>query len=66
MGPLVLIDELELALHPSAADTVTLLFKGNGRRKGLTILITTHSASLIRSQKDVILLEDRRQWANQK
>lgn len=57
-GSLVLIDELELALHPSAQIRLLSCLKEMVQEKGLTILITTHSASLIRSQKDVILLED--------
>lgn len=57
-GSLVLIDELELALHPSAQIRLLSCLKEMANEKGLTILITTHSASLIRSQKDVILLED--------
>ena len=56
-GSLVLIDELELALHPSAQIRLLTCLKQMAAEKGLTILITTHSASLIRSQKDVILLE---------
>lgn len=58
-GSLILIDELELALHPSAQINLLSCLKELAIEKGLTILITTHSASLIRSQKDVILLEDR-------
>lgn len=57
-GSLVLIDELELALHPSAQIKLLSCLKQMAEDKGLTILITTHSASLIRSQKDVILLEE--------
>lgn len=57
-GSLVLIDELELALHPSAQIRLLSCLKEMADEKGLTILITTHSASLIRSQKDVILLEE--------
>ncbi len=57
-GSLVLIDELELALHPSAQVRLLTCLKEMARKKGLTILITTHSASIIRSEKSVILLED--------
>ena len=56
---LVLIDELELALHPSAQIRLLSCLKEMAKEKCLTILITTHSASIIRSQKDVILLEER-------
>lgn len=56
-GSLVLIDELELALHPSAQIKLLYCLKEMAEEKGLTILISTHSASLIRSQKEVILLE---------
>lgn len=57
-GSLVLIDELELALHPSAQVRLLTCLEEMAREKGLTVLITTHSASIIRSQKSVILLED--------
>ena len=57
-GSLILIDELELALHPSAQVRLLTCLKNMAREKGLTILITTHSASIIRSEKKVILLED--------
>lgn len=46
----------KLSNKPVLTDNVCL--KEMADEKGLTILITTHSASLIRSQKDVILLEE--------
>lgn len=56
-GSLVLIDELELALHPSAQIRLFATLQELASEKGLTILVSTHSASLIRSRKSVILLE---------
>lgn len=56
-GSLVLIDELEMAIHPSAQIRLIDCLKEIAREKGLTIIISTHSASIIRSQKDVIFLE---------
>lgn len=56
-GSLILIDELELALHPSAQIRLISCLQELARDKGLTILISTHSSSIIRSQKSVIFLE---------
>lgn len=56
-GSLVLIDELEMAIHPSAQIRLIDCLKDIASEKGLTIIISTHSASIIRSQKDVIFLE---------
>lgn len=54
---LVLIDELEMALHPAAQIRLIQLLKEFANEKHLTIIISTHSSSIIKSQKDVILLE---------
>ena len=56
-GALILIDELELALHPSAQIRLISALRNLAREKGLTILISTHSASIIKSQSSVIFLE---------
>lgn len=56
-GSLVLIDELEMAIHPSAQIRLIDCLNDIAREKGLTIIISTHSASIIRAQKDVIFLE---------
>lgn len=54
---LVLIDELEMALHPSAQIRLMQYLDELSRQNSLTVLISTHSASIIKAQKDVILLE---------
>ena len=54
---LVLIDELELALHPAAQIRLIEYLKDLSEKNNLTVLISTHSASIIKMQKDVILLE---------
>ncbi len=56
-GALILIDELELALHPAAQIRLIQTLKEIAAEKGLTILISTHSASIIKAQKYVIFLE---------
>ena len=56
-GAMVLIDELELALHPAAQIRLISALKELATEKGLTILISTHSSSIIKSQKSVIYLE---------
>jgi len=55
-GSLILIDELELAIHPSSQIRLIQCLKSLARERGLTILISTHSASIIKSQKSVIFL----------
>lgn len=56
-GSLLLIDELELAIHPSSQIRLIQCLKNLSEERGLTILISTHSASIIKSQKNVIFLE---------
>lgn len=56
-GSMILIDELELALHPSAQIRLISCLKDLAREKGLTILISTHSSSIIKAEKQVIFLE---------
>lgn len=55
-GSLILIDELELAIHPSSQIRLINCLKELSRERGLTILISTHSASIIKSQRSVIFL----------
>ena len=57
-GSILLIDELELALHPSAQIRLITILGKIAKEKRLTIIISTHSSSIIKSQKNVILLED--------
>jgi len=45
---LVLIDELELALHPRAQLALYDLLKSIARQKNLTIIVSTHSVSLLK------------------
>lgn len=54
---LVLIDELEMALHPAAQIRLMQYLDEMARQKHLTVLISTHSTSIIKAQKNVILLE---------
>ncbi len=56
-GSLILIDEVELALHPSAQVNLVSCLRELANQKDLTIIISTHSASIIRSESHVILLE---------
>lgn len=56
-GALILIDELELALHPAAQIRLISVLKELAAEKGLTILISTHSSSIIKSQKNVLFLD---------
>ena len=56
-GSLILIDELELALHPSAQVKLLSCLRDIAHEKCLTILISTHSSSIIKAEKSVIFLE---------
>lgn len=47
-GSLVLIDELELALHPMAQVTLLRYLDEISAQKALTIIVSTHSATLIK------------------
>ena len=53
---LLLIDELELALHPRAQIKVFNHLRKLGKEKNLTIIFSTHSISLIKSVPRKILL----------
>lgn len=63
-GSLILIDELELALHPAAQIRLMAFLKDIANEKGLTIIISTHSASIIKAEKTVIFLEKEQDKTN--
>lgn len=56
-GSLILIDELELALHPSAQIKLVTILRELAKDKGLTILISTHSSSIIKAERSVTFFE---------
>ena len=51
VGSLVLIDELELALHPRAQIGLLEYLERISFEKGLTVIFSTHSANLIKTAK---------------
>ncbi|AEG67517.1 putative ATP binding protein [Ralstonia solanacearum Po82] len=55
-GSLVLIDELELALHPMAQVALLQYLEEISNEKVLTIIVSTHSATLIKQSKPRKLL----------
>lgn len=55
-GSLVLIDELELALHPSAQIALLKFLETFSATKELTVIFSTHSISLIRTARQSQLL----------
>lgn len=59
-GSLVLIDELELALHPMAQSNLLAYLEEIAAEKVLTIVVSTHSATLIKQAKSnrLLLLQD--------
>ncbi|MBQ8203412.1 MAG: AAA family ATPase [Clostridia bacterium] len=58
-GSLVLLDEAEMALHPRVQVNLLNYLKEKAQEKNLTIFISTHSPTLIKStnEKDIMLLE---------
>lgn len=58
-GALVLIDELELALHPKAQIELLAHIKAFAPTKNLTVIFSTHSISLLKSvpRKDILFLD---------
>ena len=60
-GALVLIDELELALHPRAQIELLKYIKALAPLKELTVIFSTHSVSLLKSvdRKNIIFLNRR-------
>lgn len=59
-GSLVLIDELELALHPMAQVMLLQYLNNIAASKALTIIVSTHSATLIKhaSANRILLLQN--------
>lgn len=59
-GSLVLIDELELALHPMAQVMLLRYLDNIAGEKALTIIVSTHSATLIKqaNANRLLLLQD--------
>jgi energy-coupling factor transporter ATP-binding protein EcfA2 len=58
-GSLVLIDELELALHPTAQTELLKYLEQITEEKKLTVVVSTHSATLIKqaSRKQILFLQ---------
>ena len=58
-GAMVLIDELELALHPKAQIELLQYLKGFAPTKNLTVIFSTHSVSLLKSvsRNDILFLD---------
>jgi energy-coupling factor transporter ATP-binding protein EcfA2 len=59
IGTLVLIDELELALHPTAQTELLKYLEHIAGEKSLTVIVSTHSATIIKqaSRRQILLLE---------
>ena len=57
---LILLDEAEMALHPRVQVNLLKFLKDKAEEKGLTIFVSTHSPTLIRSMSanNIILLEN--------
>ena len=53
---LVVIDELEVALHPRVQINLLNYLEEKAREKNLTIILSTHSSSLIKCAKSLIFL----------
>ena len=58
-GAMVLIDELELALHPKAQIELLQYLKAFSPTKDLTVIFSTHSVSLLKSvrRSDILFLD---------
>lgn len=54
---LILVDEIELALHPKVQVKLLQFLERQASQKNLTIIISTHSSSLIKKAKKLIFLE---------
>lgn len=50
-GSLILIDEIELALHPTAQAELLTYLEEISAQKGLAIIVSTHSATLIKQSR---------------
>lgn len=55
---LVIIDEIELALHPTAQITFYNYLKNLAKSRNLTVIIATHSPSLIKNCSSIYYLEN--------
>jgi len=53
---LILVDEIELALHPKAQIKLYDILKEQADKKRLTVIISTHSSTLIKYAKNIINL----------
>lgn len=58
-GSMVLIDELELALHPTAQTELLKYLQKIADQKSLTVIVSTHSSTLIKqaARKQILLLQ---------
>jgi ABC-type cobalamin/Fe3+-siderophores transport system ATPase subunit len=61
MGSLVLIDELEIALHPRAQTGLFNYLEGIAQDKALTVIVATHSVTLLKRapRRSVMFIEQR-------
>ena len=57
-GSMLLIDELEMALHPKVQKKLLELLEIKAVEKELTIIFSTHSSSLIKCSKRLIYLDN--------
>ena len=55
---LLVIDELEVALHPLVQINLLKYIEEKASEKNLTVLISTHSSSLIKSARNLLLLKN--------
>lgn len=58
-GSMLLIDELEIALHPRVQTLLLKYLEKKAVEKNLIIILSTHSSSLIKSAKSLIYLENK-------
>ncbi len=56
-GSMLLIDELEMALHPKVQIRLLKYLEDKAKEKQLTIILSTHSSSLIKGAQKLIYLE---------
>src|SRR5690606_36324391 len=58
-GSMLLIDEIEMALHPRVQIRLLKYLEKKATEKGLVIILSTHSSSLIKSAKKLIYLDNK-------
>lgn len=58
-GSMLLIDEIEMALHPRLQIRLLQYLVIKAKEKNLTVILSTHSSSLIKSANRLIYLENR-------